>query len=44
MLGMGIPKLDSDLQGLQHEIQNLVEHYSKANKLAQGAQTRDLQK
>jgi len=35
-LGMGIPKLDTDLNKMQHEIQTLVEHYTEANKVAQG--------
>ena len=33
---MGIPKLDTDLNKMQHEIQTLVEHYTEANKVAQG--------
>ena len=35
-LGNGIPKLDSDLLRMQHEIQILVERYTESTKLAQG--------
>lgn len=31
-LGMGIPKLDQDLNKMQQEIQLLVERYTEANK------------
>ena len=42
-LGMGIPKLDQDLNRMQHEISVLVERYTEANKKAQGAKDRELQ-
>lgn len=35
-LGMGIPRLDHDLQNAQQEIQTLVEHYIETTKEAQG--------
>ena len=35
-LGMGIPKLDQDLNKMQHEIQVLVERYAEADRTAKG--------